>query len=279
MASCGVCGGEAVLWRVVDGYDYFDCGVCGSIAIDAASLDQIDSGNFPRHYDPDYWAMEARDARDRSFGSSLARVAESFLYARRPIDRYVDIGSGPGFLLDALSIYLPAASQLFFGVEKFPPAEHSTHPGYIVGDLADEAGVFDAGVCVEVVEHLTPTMFRQVATAMAKCSAPGSLYYFNTGMPEYVKNEDQGYMDPLRRGHIVSWGWEALRMIFEPLGFTVFPVQRKTFAFVVEFQSSDQTAMADRIWTPHPQNRAALTDPQMGSVMFALGLESARAYA
>ncbi|MGA0546102.1 methyltransferase domain-containing protein [Brevundimonas sp. VNH65] len=276
---CAVCGQSAKLWRVVDGYAYTDCTACGSIAIDASSMRQVDEGRFPRNYDPTYWAKEDRAARARSWGSSLARVAETVLYCRRPIRRFLDIGSGPGHLLDALSAYLPTrAESHFLAVEKFPPDTHTSHPGYLVGEVCDLDAPVDAGICVEVVEHLTPTQFDNIVRQLASRSSPGSLFLFNTGLPDYVKNEDPNYIDPLGRGHIVSWGWPALTDIFGRHGFTVFPVAGKSFAFVAEHQSSDPTPMRDRIWSPPAENRELLRDPQMGEVLYMLGLESARAY-
>ena len=124
MNACGVCAdpSAATLWRNVDGYDYFDCSACGCIALGPDDMAKVDSGEFPRHYGPDYWAMELKAARERSWGPSLARAAEAILYSRRPIERFIDIGTGPGFLLDALKVYLPISSHRVFGVEKFPPS-------------------------------------------------------------------------------------------------------------------------------------------------------------
>ena len=278
MALCAVCSGNAEFWRTIDGYDYFDCATCESIAIDPVSLEKVDQGSFPRTYDPSYWAMEARAAHTRSWGSSMALMAETVLCCRRPIQRFVDIGSGPGYFLDAVSAYLPSNQDRFFAVEKFPPAEHTAHPGYLVGDLADMDGYFDAGLCVEVAEHLTPKQLTGIVDALARKSQPGSLFMFNTGSPIFVKQENPGYMDPLRRGHIISWGLPALKAIFEPRGFSVLPVGKKTFAFAVEYLSSDPMPLQDRIWHALPENRALLTDTRMGEVMYILGRDSLRAF-
>lgn len=277
--QCAVCRQNAQLWRVVDGHAYSDCDSCGSIAIDAASVILIDGGLFPRSYDPSYWEMEVQAARSRSFGVSLARAAETILYCRRPVNRFLDIGSGPGFFLDAISAYLPSKSQThFFAAEKFPPEVHTSHPGYLVGEVGDLEGTFDAGICVEVIEHLTPLMLDGILAQLALKSAPQSLFLFNTGLPSYVKNEDIGYMDPLRRGHIISWGWNALRTAFGRHGFTIIPITGKSFAFLAEYQSIDPTRPEDRIWTALPENSSLLRDPEMGEVMFILGLDGARAY-
>jgi SAM-dependent methyltransferase len=278
MAQCAVCNGNATFWRAVDGFDYFECTDCESIAIDPVSLAMVDDGTFPRNYDPSYWASEATAAHTRSWGSSIALMAETVLCCRRPIERFVDIGSGPGYLLDALAAYLPSKQAHFFAVEKFPPDDHTSHPGYLIGDLADMEGHFDAGVCVEVAEHLTPSQFKGIVDALARKSRPGSLFMFNTASPAFVKQHDPDYMDPLRRGHIISWGMPALKAIFEPRGFKVLPVGQKDFAFAVEFMSTDPMLLQDRIWYALAENKALLTDQHMGEVMYILGRDSMRAF-
>jgi len=243
-------------------------------------LAQIDRDEFVRTYDQTYWVAEDESARERSFGPAIARVAELFLYARKPITRFIDIASGPGYLLDALSLYLPSSKGLFWGVERFPPSTYTSHPNYRIGSLEDLEGTFDAGVCIEVIEHLTPNMLRSLAVAMATKSTPDSIFLVNTGMPPYVRNEDPGYLDPLVRGHIVSYGLRGVEHIFKPLGFDVIPLPGKDWAFLLEFLPTKRTpgTATDRIWTPHPSNRHIFHDAEMGSVLYCLGLDAARAY-
>ena len=62
-------------------------------------------------------------------------------------------------------------------------------------------------------------MLRRLAASLARISEPGSLYIFNSANPTFVKELDPAYLDPLRRGHIISWGHNALVGIFEPEGF------------------------------------------------------------
>jgi hypothetical protein len=121
-------------------------------------------------------------------------------------------------------------------------------------------------------------MLDGILAQLAGRSEPQSLYLFNTGLPAYVKNEDPGYMDPLRRGHIISWGYKALETAFGRHGFTVIPIRGKSFAFLAEYQSTDPTRPEDRIWTALPENVELLKDPHMGEVMYILGLDGARAY-
>jgi SAM-dependent methyltransferase len=223
---------------------------------------------------------EDRAAWSRSHGPSLARVAEVFLYARRPIRRFLDVGCGPGYLLDALAAYLPASKDLFWGVELFPPAVHSAHPHYRRGGVAELDGVFDAGICMEVVEHMTPAQVRGLARDLAAVSAPDSLYLINTGMPAFVKTMAPDYLDPYRRGHIVSYSVKGIDALFAPAGFVTRRLEGKDWACLIEFRPTrtERKNVAERIWSPEPSNARALRDPQMGELLYVLGIDTARAY-
>lgn len=281
--GCALCGEASGYLRDVDGVAYYDCGSCDFIFADPALIERIDQGLASREYDQSYWKTELRSARERSFGSSLARMAEALLYCTVPVKRFLDIGTGPGYLLDAVALHLPEHADHFYGVEKFPPLPEyrTTHPNYLCVDLADVELSFECGICVEVIEHLTPAMARGVAAAMAKVSVPGSLYLFNTGLTEYVRHEDPGYLDPFKRGHVTCWSVTAARRIFEPEGFVVRPLSGKTWAFVVEMPGEPErmdVPLGDRIWSAPAENVALLRDRTMGDVMHILGRESARAY-
>lgn len=282
-ARCPLCDSRGPLHGDIEGVAYFSCGSCDFIFADPDMLARIDAGESVREYDADYWQAELASARDRAYGSSLARAAEALLYCTIPVNNFLDVGTGPGYLLDSLSLYLPSHRDRFHGVEKFPPApEHrSAHPNYIAADLHDVETTFECGTCIEVIEHLTPAMARGLAQAMAKVSAPGALYVFNTGLTDYVRKEDPGYLDPWRRGHITCWSVRAAMKVFEPAGFAVHAMGGKTWAFAVEklpAAAARPGPLRDRIWHAPEQNRRMLVDPAMGEVMYLLGLESARAY-
>lgn len=279
--SCPVCSKDSRAFRVIDGVKYLECRSCDFIFADPKLLQEVDDGNAPRRYDNDYWVNEIAAARERSFGSSLARSAEALLYCQIPVNKFVDIGTGPGYLLDALSTYLPSHRSRFYGVEKFPPRieERSKHENYLCADLRDVDIKFECGVCIEVIEHLTPKMAENLASAVASVSVPGSLFLFNTGLTDYVRHENPDYLDPYGRGHITCWSVKSVEMIFGKYGFTVNPLRGKAWAFVIErLPAAANVALADRIWSAPPQNAALLSDPAMGDVMYILGRESARAY-
>ena len=282
-ANCPLCSAAVAFYASIDKVGFHECKVCNFIFADPEFLQRVDAGESLRNYDAEYWSAEISAARQRSFGSSLARVAEAVLYCRIPIRRFLDIGTGPGFLLDALAMYLPSHSELFYGVEKFPPdpSDRSVHPNYLAAGLEDLEGAYECGVCIEVFEHLTPLMADRLAYALRSVSVPGSLFLFNTGLTDYVRHEDPGYLDPRGRGHICSWSVTAARKIFAAHGFLVHALPGKTWAFIVELpypQYDDTGQIADRIWSAPECNRQMLTDPHLGSVIYILGIESARAY-
>ncbi len=104
------------------------------------------------------------------------------------------------------TVLLPEVIDRFHAVELYPPPlpHRTANPNYVIGTLADMQRTFDAGVCIEVIEHLTPAALRTLAAQLAAVSRPGSLYLFNSGQPDFVEHEDPGYLDPHRpRAHRV----------------------------------------------------------------------------
>lgn len=276
---CSICRGKLAPYREVSGVAYFECRECGSLLAEQSVLDAVDEGSFNRRYDESYWACELAAARERAYGPALARVSETLLYARRPVRRFLDVGSGPGFLLDALSTYLPASKAIFWGVETFPPRVRTSNPQYIVGSMDALPGKFDAGLCMEVVEHLTPRMVSALGSSLANRSEPDAIVLFNTGLPAFVKSVNPGYLDPYVRGHIASYSLKAMSVLLSPFGFRVSPLRGKDWAYVAEYQPTSAPApIEDRIWTALPENKQILADPEMGSVLYGLGLDTARAY-
>jgi hypothetical protein len=121
-------------------------------------------------------------------------------------------------------------------------------------------------------------MARSLARSIAAVSVPGSLFVFNTGLTQYVLDEDPQYLDPHRRGHVTCWSVTAAEKIFAAEGFSVHPLRGKTWAFAIEFNTDKRGALEDRIWSAPPENVALLRDPAMGDVLYLLGRESARAW-
>jgi hypothetical protein len=182
-------------------------------------------------------------------------------------------------VLDAIAQYLPKHSDKFHGVERFPPPlEYRTqHKNYVIGSLRDLTLCFEAGLCMEVIEHLTPVMLRHLLEDISAKSIPGACFIFNTGLSDYVLKEDSAYLDPVTRGHITSWSVDAVKALCQGLNLIVYPIPGKTWAFIVEHRlDTDQPAAAKqdirkRLWSALPENLEILTDPAMGSVLKILG--------
>ena len=281
-STCPVCEhGSNGRHAVVDGLDYFECARCECLFLRADMIAEIDAGKSIRRYDEKYWARELKSSKSRSYGSSLARVAEVLFYARTRVENFLDIGTGAGYLLDSLAYQLPSRSSTFYGVEMYPPDQaQSGHPNYLKGRIADLGKKFQAGSCIEVVEHLTPAMLRSVAEELTAVSDPEAVYIFNTGLAHFVKSKKPDYLDPYKRGHIMSYSIKAMKLIFEPHGFRVFPIKGKDWAFVAEYRSKapPDEDITERVWSPLPANMAIMDDPVAGTALQILGRESIRAY-
>jgi hypothetical protein len=282
--NCIVCESSKTKdFRVIDTVNYYECSSCKSLFADPQFIAKVERGDL-KNYGHEYWESELSAARQRSFGSSLIRVAETFFYCRIPIKKFIDIGSGPGYLLDALRVVMPESESIFHGVELFPPDERyrSKHPNYKNCSLLESKDKYSAGVCIEVIEHMSPRVLRSMLMELAQVSEEGATYIFNSGQPEFVKKEDPQYLDPLIRGHIVSYSIEGLRAMFSDAGFRVTRLPGRTWAFLAEFANSDEevsaSALEDRLWVPVNENAIALRDKTFGPLMYDMGIESALCY-
>lgn len=281
---CAVCAETACEpHRRVGGVQFLSCAKCGCLIAEPDFISRVDAGEIV-NYRRAYWDSETGAAEERSFGSSLIRVAEVIRMCRIPIERFIDIGSGTGSLLDSLDHLLPELRNRFYGIELFPPEEHrrSRHPNYRVGSLGAMTESFDAGVCIEVIEHLTPSMVRGLASDLAKRASPGSLFYFNSAQPSFVASHDPGYLDPLGRGHIASYSVTAAAHLFGPAGFKVIALPGRDWGFLAEFTDDQEPVgtdqLFDRLWHPDPKNMHMLTTARFGPLMIGMGLEASRCY-
>lgn len=275
--ACPVClAGASEHFIQVDGHDYYACAACGSIHIAPEVLAMLDAGgSLVGDYTGEYWEQERVGAIERARGMSLCRAGEAILYCRRPVARFLDVGAGPGFLLRELHALIDPDAAIFHGVEKYPPPYAAAGSNFHAGDIHAMEGVFDAGVCIEVIEHLTPAMLDALVHGMARVSAPGSLWLFNTGMPDYVRNEDPAYLDPVHRGHIISYSLAGVTPCFERHGFEVRPLPGRSFGFFVEYQPRESPGYETRYLAPLQENLALL---RRHGLLYHAAFETARSY-
>lgn len=283
--KCPIClKGKYSHFEEIQAVTYFQCLDCKSIFADPKFMNLVENSE-ENHYSDDYWKFEVSSAKDRSFGSSINRVAETFLYCKIPIKSFVDIGTGPGYLLDSLSLLMPNYKDIFTGVElNPPPLEYcSKHLNYTIGGLERLSKKVSAGICIEVIEHLTPNNLRGLASALSKTSEDGALFYFNSAQPSFVIQNDPNYLDPHVRGHIVSYSISGLSVIFSEYGLSVIPIPGRDWCFLVEkniLNNSDMTidSLLNRIWHPNEENLKMLKDNGFGPLMYTIGVESSRCY-
>ncbi len=281
---CPVCrDGTMAPHAVVEDVAFDRCGACGSIVAEEGFLARTLAGEA-RVYDDSYWEFELSAARERCFGNSIPRVAELFLYARRPIRRFLDVSAGAGYLLDAVATLLPGFGAGLRAIEPFPPPEayRTRHPGYQVGFLSDVEGLFDAGTCIEVIEHIPPAVLWEVVRDLGRVAAEGSVWYFNSAQPDSVFVREQGYLDPHRRGHIASYSVVGLRPMFEAAGFALQPLPGRDWAFLAirgGGPARDAEGVLQWVWNPLPENMATLEAEPFGHLIRTIGTEAAVAYA
>jgi len=135
---------------------------------------------------------------------------------------------------------------------------------------------------VEVIEHLKPEELDNLIKALAKNSNKNALYLFNSGNPNFVKKQNPAYLDPLKRGHIISYGIEGLKIMFKKYGFNVFSIPGRDWAFLAEFtdQNHDYSVekLFTRLWNMNIENKTILQKNDFGYLMFILAIESSRCY-
>ena len=280
---CPVCHSESKQYSCIDGYNYFNCDTCDLIYIDPKIIFMTDNGNSIVNYDETYWKNEISSAKARAYNDSVGRLTELMYYAKIPIKTIVDIGTGPGYLLDFVHKNMQHLDDKFYGIEKYPPhVDYQTKSNnYFIGEVKDFYKSIDAGVCIEVIEHLTPLMFKNLLLQLKNKSNKNAIYMFNTGLSSMVKNGNNQYLDPIRRGHIISWSIKAVKHLAHKYKFSVREIEGKNFAFVLEFDVDSKHIkenIIDRVWSPLEENLNLLRSDNLGDLLVTFGRSQVREF-
>ena len=281
MAICPVCASLSNVYEKILGFEYFSCSGCGILHIDTTVLQEIDAGKQIVEYSPEYWAMELSAAEERSRSVGIIRLAEAIFLCRRSVQNVVDIGSGTGRLLEQFEGLLPNNVRRIWGVELFPPPtdQRTKSAQYVVGTIGSMAPMmFDAGLCMEVVEHLTPSMVLGMLKEISARSNDGACYVINTGLADFVRKEQPDYLDPTRRGHIVAWTVAAFNILGEPFGLTATALPGRAWAFLLE-KTTNPADVESRLYAPLSENMCFLADGKDGmSLLSTAAAEAVRGY-
>jgi hypothetical protein len=272
---CSICDSNSgAVWF---NEEFVECHDCDFIFWSKGNLDVTSTASG---YGENYWNTELASAHERAWGISVARAAEVVLLAKIPINKFLDIGTGSGDFLEAIHHFLPNEDISFIGVEKYPPqVEHrSKNKGYVQGwlDLFEEEE-FDGGICIEVLEHLTVVQVQDLFELLSKKAKENSIFLFNTGLTDYVKEEDPKYLDPLVRGHISIWSVEAIARLVSKFGWQIYEMPNRKWAFLAEKSSVRDDDIFSRIWNPVPQNVNALKGVERSNLLHILGRDGLRA--
>lgn len=131
----------------------------------------------PTHYDDEYFASGWRDegnkyelgTRRRIEGRNPELIREVFQPAR-----VLDVGCGPGFLMQFLSELGVDVHGVDFSPTSIDLAPPEMKNRISIGDtarLAEPDRSFDLVICREVMEHLTVLQVRQTVTEMCRVSS------------------------------------------------------------------------------------------------------------
>ena len=281
--QCPICRNEASRLRDVDAVAYFRCLKCESVFAHPDFLAAVDAGAVGNYRDS-YWEQELPAARERSFGPGVARMAETLRMARMPVRRALDIGSGPGLLLDALAELVPSLAERVHGVELFPPPPRAAQPSpnYHVGSVGDLEGTVRRRRVHRSDRASHARHARRPAAATRGEIEPGRALFLQLRPAVVCRGGRPRLSGPaLAAAMWSSWSIAGARVVFEPAGFNVIALPGRDWAFLAEFgppRAVGADTLIDWLWRPAPDNIALIRNDRFGPLFETIGLECARCY-
>ena len=196
-------------------YSLMLCGGCGSIAMDARTLEKHALTEFYDHY-----YDQARFEVHPVVAASLERLV-SVYEPYRSTGRWLDVGFGEGALLDIADRH----GWSCYGIEISPAClDYGASRGWAVSAEADvnavfAPGAFDVITMIEFLEHVpTPGRFLRLA---AQWLRPGGLLYITTpnarSLNRWFLGVDWSIFSPPE--HLTIWTAKALRHALNQAGF------------------------------------------------------------
>ncbi len=215
--ACAVCGGGGFAFLAADGdYEWEVCADCGFVRVRADFSVEDATG----HEGEAAASMYVADY-ERKFASKMRRTRRraARMWRRRPGDRFLDVGSNYGFMVEAAARLGFAAT----GVEINPILVEIARKRFPGRDFREGAlerqqlgdGRFDCVYCSEVIEHTADP--RAFVRSIARVMAPGGLLYLTTPhIREYRKRSYRGMGAP---GHKMYFTGANLERLLREAGF------------------------------------------------------------
>jgi 2-polyprenyl-3-methyl-5-hydroxy-6-metoxy-1,4-benzoquinol methylase len=214
--ACEVCGADDFAPLILEGrYQWERCSSCGFVRLqDLLSLDDaIDTEN---HHAAGYAELSVR-----KFVSKMRRNRRRAkrMWRRRPGNRFLDVGSNFGFMVEAAAecgfdaVGVEIAADLAETARKRFPSREFRAGALEQQDFGDQR--FDCVYCSEVIEHTVDP--RAFAKGIAAVMPPGGLLYLTTPhVREYEKRGWQGMGAP---GHKIYFDNDNIARLLRAAGF------------------------------------------------------------
>ena len=214
--ACEVCGADAFSDLFREGaYQWERCANCGFVRLsdllslaDAAATENVHAAGYA-------------ELGARKFASKMRRNRKRAqkIWRRRPGDRFLDVGSNYGFMVEAAAecgfeaVGVEIAADLAEAArQRFPARE------FRIGALEAlnfGAEKFDCVYCSEVIEHTVDP--RAFARGIANVMPSGGLLYLTTPhVREYERNGWRGIGAP---GHKICFDNETIARLLLDCGF------------------------------------------------------------
>lgn len=176
-----------------------------------------------------FWDWQSRFPENyfaNRYGEALAGLLRRFL---QPPARVLDYACGPGFLLPRLlsAGYRTTACDISPESVQRAAEAGAAHAGFegafVVDDLVEQAGSFDAAVMTEVVEHVDDPTLDEILSSVHRFLKPGALLFITTPNAENL-SASTVYCPCCnhefhRWQHVRSWSEQGLRTRLESAGY------------------------------------------------------------
>lgn len=213
---CDVCGAASFAPLVVDaGYAWERCASCGFVRL-ADLMTVADAGAIETDSAEMYLATY-----QKKFAQKMRRTRRRArrMWRRRPGNRFLDVGSNYGFMVEAAACLGFDATGVEINAGLIDAARKQ-FPGrdFRAGALEEqnfEGTLFDCVYCSEVIEHtVDPAGF---ARSVAKAMRSGGLLYLTTPhLREYAKN---GWRNMGAPGHKLYFDEATISRLLRGAGF------------------------------------------------------------